>query len=36
MTSEADLLELRGKINADVLDSNRWHHFYQKKLAKDA
>ena len=34
--SEADPAELRGKINADVLESNGWHHFYQKKLVKDA
>jgi hypothetical protein len=36
MTSEADPLELRGEINAEVIDSNRWHHFYQKKLVKVA
>jgi len=34
--SEADPLELRGKINANILDCNRWYHFYQKELVKDA
>ena len=30
-----DPLELRGKINADVLDSIQWHHFQNKTLVKD-
>ena len=33
--SEADPLELRGTINAEVLDSDQWHHFHQKTLVKD-
>ena len=33
--SEANPLELRGKINADVLDGNAWHHFHKKELVKD-